>query len=674
MTLIERIRKLLDDGSEEALREVADLLWAAETGRGEAFEPPEAPIGRAAVDWEALRRRAMAEIESEAQQEPDYPEEEKTASIPPLPPLTNGKLRPLFLGYDAAGRGIRLKPKERQTHTHVIGSSGSGKSKFLEWMMRGQLRNREGFCLIDPHGTLYHDVLKYCAHHVLERKIILLDLSNSHPVVGFNPFKRIADGDVSVQVDNRITATLHAWGMAHADQTPTLERVLRIVYTAMIEASLTLPEARHLIDFENRSVRKHLLRGIDSPLVRQEWEEIQGYDRKEWRDEFLSAKNRLFRFLSSKTLCRFMGVPDNNLDLKKIMNEGKILLVNLAASDRWSKENARVFGSLLINEFFETAIRRGRNGSGGKPKPYHLYLDEFQNFVSLDIANTLDEARKFGLFLVLAHQRFKQLDENVLEAAMSNCRIKAVFGGLTAESARTMAEELFIGKLDPRRVKAAIYQTKFWPKYRRDKVYSRSSSQGSASGSSQSSGSGSSTTNRPFGPGEWFVTSTSEFSGSTQSESKFSSETEGEADIPIFFPVPFEELSSVQYYSLEEQRTELTAALKEQYPRHCFIKIHEQDTQPMLVPFVPDFYTSRENFEWYEERLLRESGALPVSDVERLIAAREQRLLESAERNKPAAVPPRGKKKSGSRTRGKRGQKGKTLFDEIIRENDSGEE
>src|ERR1700722_16777400 len=110
-------------------------------------------------------------------------------------------MKPLFLGYDGKKRPIRLKPEDRKIHMHVIGSSGSGKSRFLEWMMRGDLKNRQGFCLVDPHGELYDAVVAWCARNVLDRDMVLLNLSEPGSVVGFNPFRRADEGDVSVQVD-----------------------------------------------------------------------------------------------------------------------------------------------------------------------------------------------------------------------------------------------------------------------------------------------------------------------------------------------------------------------------------------------------------------------------------------------------------------------------------------
>src|SRR5712671_6522531 len=121
-------------------------------------------------------------------------------------------MKSLMLGFDGRGQPIRLMANDRLIHTHVIGSSGSGKSKFMEWLMRGDLRNGQGFCLIDPHGSLYDEMADYCAYRV-DREVILLNLSTPDIVVGFNPFQRAPQGDISVQVDRRIAATMHAWNV-----------------------------------------------------------------------------------------------------------------------------------------------------------------------------------------------------------------------------------------------------------------------------------------------------------------------------------------------------------------------------------------------------------------------------------------------------------------------------
>jgi Helicase HerA, central domain len=567
-------------------------------------------------------------------------------------------MKPLLLGYDARERPVVLEPDQAKTHTHVIGSSGSGKSKLLESIMRKHLRNRTGFALVDPHGPLYYDILAFCAHYALDREIICLNVSKPDTIIGFNPFQRAAEGDISVQVDRRITATMHAWGVQATDQTPTLARTLRLIYTVMLEQNLGLPQVANLIDFNAREIRGAMIEQLATPLIQREWRELQMLRSKEWRDETLSAKNRLFKFLTSEALCRFMGLPGHSINLHEVMNEGKILLVNLAESDYLSHENARAFGALLINEFFENALRRERDEFGRPPTPYFLLADEFQAFMSVDVANMLDQVRKFGLFLTLAHQRFGQLDENMTDAVLTNCRIKAVFGGLPTQSARLMAEELFIGDLDAKKIKAAIYQTKFWPEYRRDKVYGHGTSHGTSSSHSTSTGGSdgmatatSSSSGMSMSFDDWFsfpqltgerkefassgsssVSSSSSSWADSSSDGENFSESESVADIPIFFPVPFQELSSVQYYTTEEQLIELTAALKEQFPRHCFIKIHGEQTQPLLVPFIESahsFRESQENFDWYAQWQMEKQDALSPAQVDCLIEARQTALMQA---------------------------------------------
>jgi hypothetical protein len=592
------------------------------------------------------------------------------------------------IGFNAVNKPITLTDN-RKIHQHVIGSSGSGKSKFLELMMRGDLNFGQGFCLIDPHGTLYNDILNYCAYKVIDREIILLNLSEPNHIVGFNFFTKTA-GDTSVQVDNLISATLHAWNAENADNTPTLERILKLIFTTVLDADLTLPEVAELLDFEAKEFRQDAISKIENELIKREWQEVSNLAKaKDFRDEMLSAKNRLFRLLTSNTLNRFLGIKNKTIDLVEAMNEGKIILVNLAQSENLSRENARVFGSLLVNQFFQSALQR-RKAFESEPLPYYLYLDEFQNFVSLDLCNMLDEIRKFALFLILSHQRFLQLDENITDAILTNCRIKTVFGGLRASDAKMMAEEMFIDKLDPMKIKASIYQTKHWYRYERDKVYSKSTSYSEGEGYSSGEGFGSTSglssadvsgsvslpASDEFFTGANFlgtpdiasfseshssgfsdVSSNSSFSGENHSTSQ--SESEGVADVPIFIPVPFKELTSVERYTIEEQLLELTQALKLQLQRHCFIQLPGQETQPLLVPFVKQHYVSKENYKWYIERIARANNALTPKEADELIAQNGQDLLQLKAPAETTEIAPDKKPKD----------KKPTIFDELLKQN-----
>jgi hypothetical protein len=563
--------------------------------------------------------------------------------------------------------------------------------------MREDLVSNQGFCLIDPHGTLYDEIVKFCAYRDLNREILLLNLSAPEHIKGFNFFSRNTAGDVSVQVDSRISATLHAWGMDNADQTPTLERILRLIYTSLLDADLTLPQIEFLLDFSEKEIRDYIISQIGNDMIRREWQELSDMQKvRDFRDETLSAKNRLFRLLTSTGLMRFLGVKGESIDLVDAMDKQKIILVNLASSTNLSPENARVFGSLLVNQFFEAAKQRKKGTFGQDPEAYHLYLDEFQNFVSLDLCNMLDEVRKFGLFLTMSHQRFGQLDEDFEDAVLTNAQIKTVFGGLRVDDARRMAEELFIGKLDPKKIKLAVYQTKHWYKYTRDKVYSRSSSTTETDSSSDTEGvSYSSGTSMATGIGQtsappsedffngsaWFdgpqILSNTESSNSSHSESHGSSRSSteghstsytdsyGEADIPVFVPVPFKELGSVQYYSLEEQLTELTQALKLNQQRHCFIQLPGQETQPLLVPFIKPVYVPPHTIKQYEGRKALEAMALSPAEADRRIFQEREYLLSLKDRSPSEPeieyIPPEPAQTGA--------KKKKSIFDQIKEQN-----
>jgi hypothetical protein len=566
-------------------------------------------------------------------------------------------MKSLQIGFNAIGKPLSVRSERRLVHQHVIGSSGSGKSKFLEQMIRGDIRAGQGFCLIDPHGTLYRDVLRYCTYFGVNREIVLLDLSEPDYINGFNFFEKHTEGDSAVQVDNRLKATLHAWNAENADATPTLERVLRLIYTTMLDADLTLPQVTALLDYKEKEIRSALIAKIENDLIRREWQELSDLPKaRDFRDEILSAKNRLFRLLTSKVLMRFLGVKGQTINLREAMDKQKIILVNLAQSKNLSAENARLFGSLLVGQFFESALGRKKTPAGENPTPFYLYLDEFQNFVSIDLCDMLDEVRKFGLFLILSHQRFGQLNEDIEDAVLTNCRIKTVFGGLRTDDARRMAEELFIGKIDPKKIKVAIYQTKHWYKYTRDKVYSKSVSHSESSGYGSGRGSGagagaatvSMTGQSSLPPSDDFFTglnwlgdtqvktineaetiSFSSFESSSEFESESHStgyaESEGEADIPVFVPVPYQELSSLQYYTPEEQILELTQALKLQQQRHCFVQLADEETQPVLVPFVKDYYVSPLNIKRYVKRLCK--NALTPEEADKRISQSIENLL-----------------------------------------------
>lgn len=596
-------------------------------------------------------------------------------------------MEPIVIGQRADSNPLLLTPElRRSTHTHIIGGSGKGKSKFLEWLIRQDIRAGHGLCLIDWHGTLYEDVLRYCAYLDIGllndfRRLILINPSEPDYVTGFNPFMNQGD-DISVQVSRRINATIRPWGITDTNSMPTFESVMRALYTFSVEHRETLPNAVHLLDYEQAELREYALRVITDPEGKRQLRRlIETRTLRDWKELVLSTDNRLGRFLGSKTVRRFMGLPQGNLDLLTAMNEGAIILINLGSSGYLDRESARVFASLLLNEFFETAMQRASQAPHGeKPSTFSLYLDEFQEYITDDVAAMLDQVRKGGLHMVLAHQHLGHLADNprLLKSIFTNARIRAVFGGLDYEDSSTLANEMFLSDLNTRQIKKAYYHTTHLYREESRAVTSHSTSKGSSVGTSKSVG-------RSSGAGEaashstgssagssvslpytadpalmqtegWFTegqssstafsTASSSFSSDSYAEGESSSdsfsESVGETIVPVWVPIPVQELGSEAEWSREEKVSKVAEMLKYQQERHCFIKLDTEITQPLKVPFVSDYFVSDENLVDYEKEVYEAQHAISGSDADRLIQENETRFLSSAREviDAPAADPP----------------------------------
>lgn len=504
-------------------------------------------------------------------------------------------MKPIFIGKDEEGSPVYLGDDELQTHVHGIGASRTGKSKLIEWIARELVRNRQGFCLIDPHGFLYDDLVRWLAYLQPDREIILFEPGSDDRITGFNPFQKTNRGDLGTLVDRRVQATVKAWGAANTDSTPRLERWLRCLYWALMEQGHSLDVARYFLSWQQKEIRDYLISTIQSDTVRGEWQELASISKlADFWAQIESTKNRLlFRFIEPPQIRRTMGLSDNNIDLEDVIESGKILLVNLQPKKhRLSPENAHVIGTLLLSELWEIASQR-RQGPGGRPPPpFFVIIDEFQTFLTPDIPQMLDQAAKYGIHLFLFHQHLSQLqslDPAAYGAVMTNARVKLVFGGIARADARAMAEEIFPGQVDLKRVKLMIEQTKFWPVYARDKIYTSGSGSGSGVGSAL---------------GEtWNPAIEDSMVSSVASSMTMTSEQEGQADIPIFIPVPFKETSSVTYYSLEEMLWEMSDRLMEQYQRHFMIRIPGRETRAAVTPFVTPRYVQLEGITAYRERL-----------------------------------------------------------------------
>ncbi len=558
-------------------------------------------------------------------------------------------MKPLFVGYTNPTQDPDTDDPQRReqvvvteedavTHIHGVGASRSGKSKWLECFSRELSRQDLGFTLLDPQGKLSRDLANYFAYVRPRRPILYFNPSRSDYLIPFNAF-RTGQDEVSIRVEKQVEAILRVWGAENSDETPRLERWLRCICHLFASGHVSLNEVSDILSWPYASVREsiaELLKG--NRVIQNEWLELLSYKRtQDFAQQIESARNRLFRFISNPQLRRIMSLEEKSLDFLPIFEEGAIVIANLAETEVLSEKQARLLGTLMINELW-AAVRKDRPTP--PRRPYFLLIDEVQKFLTPDLREILDRGAGKGLHLGVFHQhltQFKEQDPWTFASIMTNARLKLVFGGLTKEDALLMAEELFAGQISYDEVKFIIEQTKFWPVYGRDTVYTKSRGESSGRGTQTQRGSADASASAStfdygdtafFGVPQATTRTTIATTSASQGESTFEAESwnEGEADIPIYHPVPFTEVSSIETYSLEEQKNRLADRLKEQYQRHYFIKRPGQQTIAAVTPFVKDFPISPRRQEAYILDHLIKPYALSVPDIDRQLEARLREL------------------------------------------------
>lgn len=396
------------------------------------------------------------------------------------------KRKPLVIGtIRGTDEPFILTPSIRFTGVHMMGAPGSGKSKEVEHIARYDIRNGHGLLFCDPHGDSVRELMRFCARYRLRRNVYVLDVSSGDQVLGLDCFGPQPGTDISTRVERAVNATLKAWSVDDPNQTPRMLRWLRNTFTVAIEAHRSVPELAPLFEFGNEAVRRYLTRNTS---VAAEWDALnQLRTLSQFDDQIQSTKNRLDALTRSRTTRRFFALtePRLTINLARAMDAGDIILVNLQPSPNLDPRNARLFGSLLVSQVFDTL--RQRVSRPGRPlRPFSVIIDEAQNFLSSDIPELFAQGRKYGLMLTVAHQFAQQMreeDERVWAALNGAARTKILFAVGSDADAKELVHEMFPGQINYTEVKHRTLQTKFRPV--QGWVETTSETQGGSSGTSR---------------------------------------------------------------------------------------------------------------------------------------------------------------------------------------------
>lgn len=326
----------------------------------------------------------------------------------------------LYIGknrFRGTSRDIYMSKKDRQRHMYIIGKTGTGKSEFLKEMILQDIENGEGVCFIDPHDTV-------------EQILEMIPPSRAEDVIYFNPADterplglNIMEAETDEQkhfVVSSIIGLMYKLYDPHKTGIigPRFEHAIRnAMLTVMSEPGATFVEIVRVLT-DSKYVQE-LLPKVQDPVVRRYWTDqiaqTSDFHKSEVLDYIVS---KFGKFITDKMMRNIIGQSKSAFDFRKVMDERKILLINLAKG-RIGEENSNFLGLLLVPKILIAAMSRQDVPEEQRPD-FYLYVDEFQNFATPDFATILSEARKYHLNLTVANQFVGQVEEEVKQAVFGN--------------------------------------------------------------------------------------------------------------------------------------------------------------------------------------------------------------------------------------------------------------
>ncbi len=314
-----------------------------------------------------------------------------------------------------------IKTDDRRRHMYAIGKTGMGKSTLLENMIIGDIRAGRGVAVVDPHGDLAEKVIEFIPTNRINDVVYINPADIDHPIA-FNVVEHVEPHMRHLVASGLLGVFQKLWADSWG---PRLEYILRNSILAILDYpdSTLLAVTRMLSD---KKFRKKVVDKIQDPVVKSFWvNEFAGYNDKFAAEAVSPIQNKVGQFLSSSLIRNIVGQVKSSIDMRRMMDEGKIIIMNLSKG-RIGEDNSKLLGAMLITKIQLAAMSRV-NVEEFERKDFYLYVDEFQNFATDSFANILSEARKYHLNLVLAHQYVEQVEEKVRNAIFGNVGTLIVF-------------------------------------------------------------------------------------------------------------------------------------------------------------------------------------------------------------------------------------------------------
>lgn len=308
--------------------------------------------------------------------------------------------------------GIKLS--DRRRHLYCVGKSGSGKSKFLELLIREDLMNGRGVGVLDPHGDLIDSVMRYVPKERI-KDVIYFDPADIDFPISFNPLENV-DEEYKMQVTiGFIYIFRKLFGSNWSDR---LEHVLRYTVLALLDSPNTtvLSILKMLTD---KNYRQAIVSRIRDNVVKNFWvSEFAGWSEKFDAEAITPLLNKVGQFVATNMIRNIIGQPLNKINIRDIMDKKKILLMKVSKG-LLGEENSSLLGAMIITKLYQAAMSRADMPEEER-EDFYFYVDEFQNFATDTFSEILSEARKYRLSITLAHQYMGQLSDLVKKTVFGN--------------------------------------------------------------------------------------------------------------------------------------------------------------------------------------------------------------------------------------------------------------
>jgi len=316
--------------------------------------------------------------------------------------------------YRAHKQKFGIKLRDRRYHMYSIGKTGTGKSTLLENMIIDDIKEGRGVAVVDPHGDLIANVLKFVPKERIDDVILFAPAQSDFPI-GFNPLENVNPELKGIVASGVVGIFKKIFGESWG---PRLEYILRNTVLALLDyPNATMLGITRILT--NKRYRNRVIDKVTDPVIKAFFvDEFERYEPK-FRTEAISPiQNKVGQFLSSPMIRNIVGQPKSTINIGEIMDSGKILLLDLSIG-KLGEDSAALLGAMMITKIQLASMQRAYIPEADR-RDFYLYVDEFQNFATESFATILSEARKYHLNLIMTNQFIAQMPEPVASAVFGN--------------------------------------------------------------------------------------------------------------------------------------------------------------------------------------------------------------------------------------------------------------